>query len=364
MAYFDYAASSIKRKEMIQTIVNNMELYEGNSSSIHSFGRNASKHLEKARAEVALEINAKVENFIFTSGASEANNMVIQNFDLEDIHVITSSIEHKSVLDSIKKLKAEKDIISCDKSGRINIDEIISKIKPNTKLIALMMVNNETGIIQDVYRLGELLRDKEIWFHVDAVQAFGHLDIDVEKMNCDSLSISGHKIGAMHGIGGLYLKNRIKPMIIGGSHEFQLRAGTTNVMASVSFANAISYIKDEKNKIIEIKKYFLERLGEVDHEINGDVSNSVDHIVNVFFPYIKSDLLMTYLDVNGVCVSTGSACNAGALIPSYVLENMYDLNRASNSIRFSFGFTNTKEDVNKVIDLLKKINEKKKLESV
>ena len=259
------------------------------------------------------------------------------------------------MLEPLYKSNAKVIFLDSGENGKIDIEDIKKNITDNTKLVSVMFVNNESGIIQPIKEIGELLEKRDIWFHVDAVQALGHLDIDVDELKVDSISLSAHKIGGMNSFGVLYLRNNITPMIVGGSQEKLMRAGTSNVMAALSMAYSLEQIKNEQTHITDIKKYFIERLDEIPHEINGDLENSVNHIVNIYFPFVKSDLLLTYLDLAGIYVSAGSACNANTLETSYVIENMYDEERAKHSIRFSFGYDNTKEEVDLLIEKLKEM---------
>ncbi|MFM1539062.1 cysteine desulfurase family protein [Helcococcus bovis] len=359
MTYLDYAASSLKRKDVLQDLINKIEEYDGNPSSTHTLGRKSNKYLEEARKIIAGSINSSPKDVFFTSGASESNNMVIKNFDDENFEIISSMIEHKSVLESLKNVDSKVILIDSQNSGRIALEDLVSKITEKTKLVCLIYVNNETGIIQPVEEVGNYLKDKNIWFHVDAVQALGHIDIDVNKLNCDSMSLSGHKLGGMNGFGIIYLKNRIKPLINGGNQEKSQRAGTSNLLAAMSMAKSIEPTIKERDRIWNVKEYFIEELKNIPFEINGDQKYSTNHIVNIYFPFAKSDLLLTYLDMNNIYVSSGSACLAGALEPSYVIENMYDKERAKRSIRFSFGYSNTKEEIDKVIKILTEFYERK-----
>lgn len=353
MIYFDYAATSIKRKDVLGEILENFELFDGNPDSLHKYGREAKKILEKSREKIANYINCKANNIVFTSGASESNNTIINNF--RDKTILTSMIEHDSILNTVDKEKAI--FLSANKKGEISLEKLKEKLRDDVKLVSLIYVNNETGVIQPIKEIGQYLKDKDIWFHVDAVQAFGHLDIDVEEINCDSLSLSGHKIGGINGFGILYLRKNIESFIKGGKQEKDRRAGTSFVMGAYTMAESIERSIKERAKIKDIKKYFLEKLENSDfnYEVNGDLEKSSSHILNLYFPNVKSEFLLTFLDMNGVCASVGSACRAGTLEPSNVITNMYDIKRATHSIRFSFGFENTKDDVDKTIEILKKV---------
>lgn len=353
MIYLDYSATSLKRKDIVEEIFKNIEKYDGNPESLHAYGRESRKHLEEARDKIAESIGAKSHNIVFTSGASEANNTIIKNFDHKDYKIISSKIEHPSILEPLKRVESGVVLIDCERDGRVNVEKIIESIDEDTKLVCLMYVNNETGVIQDVEKLGAVLKEKNIWFHVDAVQAFCHIDIDVEKIHCDSLSLSGHKIGGLNGFGILYVREKIESLIYGGDQEHKRRAGTSFTMGAVSMAKSIEPCRGEQEKISDIKRYFLEQLKKsgIEYEINGE--KSVNHIVNVFFPKYKSDFLLMYMDMRNISLSAGSACTAGNIEPSHVITDMYDEERARHSVRFSFGFTNTREEIDRIMVILK-----------
>ena len=353
MIYFDYAATSIKRKEILKNIFENMENFDGNPDSLHALGRSGKKVLEESRLEIAKSINANPNHIIFTSSASEANNTILSNF--KDDFVITSKIEHDSILNTVNK---EKTIfLDVDKNGYFSLDELKEKLRDDVKLVSLMFVNNEIGSIEPVYEIGEFLKDRDVFFHVDCVQAYSHIDIDVEKLHCNSLSLSGHKIGGINSFGVLYCNKKINPLIKGGEQEKDRRAGTSFTMGAYSMAKAFPKACSEREKIKELKSYFVKKLEESNflYEINGSLENSTDHILNLYFPKVKNELLLTYLDMNGICISVGSACRAGSVEASNVIKNMYDENRARHSVRFSFGFTNTKEDIDYTFEVLKKL---------
>lgn len=351
--YFDYAATSIKRKKILEKIFNKAEFFDGNPDSSHAYGRQAKKILEESRAKIAKSLNADPERIIFTSGASESNNTVLAAFKGEKI--LTSNIEHDSIEATYDEDKTI--ILRADKNGLISVDKIKEKLDDDIRLVSIMMVNNEMGAVEPIREIGELLKDREIYFHVDCVQGFGHLDIDVEDLNIDFLSLSGHKIGGINGFGILYARKDLPPLISGGEQEKDRRAGTSFVMGAYSMAESISPMVEERAYIRELKAYLIESLKESSLKtfINGDPKNTVDHIVNIYFEDFKADFLLTYLDMNGICVSAGSACRAGTVLPSKVIERIYDKNRAEHSIRISLGFENTKEQIGKLISVLERL---------
>ena len=211
-----------------------------------------------------------------------------------------------------------------------------------------------------IKEIGQYLKEKDIYFHVDCVQAYGHLDIDVDDMNIDFLSLSGHKIGGINGFGILFARENIPSFIKGGEQEKYRRAGTSFVMGAYSMAKSFPYMISEREKILDLKNYLLEKLLEsnINCEINGNSETTVDHIVNIYFKDHKSDFLLTYLDMHGIGVSAGSACRAGAVIPSKVVERIYGEERASHSLRISLGFKNTRADIDRLVEVLGELNDR------
>lgn len=347
--YFDYAATSIKRKKILEEILEKADLFDGNPDSSHAFGRDSKKILEESRKTIAKSIGAKPSEIIFTSGASESNNTVLSAFKNEKI--ITTNIEHDSIENTYNP--SNTILIEANEEG-ISLDQLKEKITDQVKLVSIMMVNNEMGLIMPIKEIGEFLKEKDIYFHVDCVQAYGHLDIDVDEMGVDFLSLSGHKIGGINGFGVLFARENLPSFIKGGEQEKYRRAGTSFVMGAYSMAKSFPYIVSEREKIKDLKDYLLEKLSKsnINYEINGDSNKTVDHIINIYFKDYKSDFLLTYLDMHGIAVSAGSACRAGAVIPSKVVERIYGEERASHSLRISLGFENTKEDIDRLIEVL------------
>ncbi|MDO5026951.1 MAG: cysteine desulfurase family protein [Tissierellia bacterium] len=358
MIYFDYGATSIKRKEILQEIMDDFDTFNGNPDSQHTYGRRARRILEEAREVIAKSINAKPSQIIFTSGASESNNTVINAFAKD--HIVTTSIEHPSILNAIKNRKIDATLIRPNRDGSVDLSEVKKAIEDKTKLLSFIYVNNEVGTINPVKELGELAKSEGLWYHLDAVQAYGHIDIDVEDLACDSMSLSGHKIGGLNGFGVLYLRNKLDNLIYGGNQEKKRRAGTSFIAGAFSMAKAFPLMLKERDKIRGLKRRFINKLKDekVNFELNSRPELSSDHILNLYLPFVKSDFLLTYLDINGVCASAGSACTAGSLEASFVVANIYDEKRANHSVRFSFGFDNSIEDVDRVVDLLKSLQEK------
>lgn len=353
MIYLDYAATSLKRKEIIEEIMDDFASFDANPDSTHALGRKAKKILEDARGKIAKSIGADPKRVIFTSGASESNNTVINAF--RNSEIISTNIEHDSILNTLEGEKVT--YLEANKEGLVSLDDLKSKISPETKLVIVMFVNNELGTIEPVKEIGAYLKERDIHFHVDAVQAYGHVDIDVDEIACDSLSLSGHKVGGVNGFGILYLRNDLETFIKGGEQEKDRRAGTSFVMGAYSMGIAFDKTIKEREKIRKLKKYFLKELSStgIDYEVNGSIENSSDHIINIYFPNFKSDFLLTYLDIKGICASAGSACRAGALEPSRVITNIYDEDRALHSVRFSFGFKNELSDIDYLMEVLREV---------
>lgn len=353
MIYFDYAATSIKRADILKKIIENKEKFDGNPDSLHGFGREAKKILEDSREVIAKSIGAKKDQIVFTASASESNNTVLNNF--KNKKIITSKIEHDSILNTVDKKNTI--FLDVDEDGFFSLDELKEKLDESVGLVSLMYVNNEVGTVEDIKKIGAYLKDKDVYFHVDCVQAYSHIDIDVDDINCDFLSLSGHKIGGVNSFGVLYQRENITPLIKGGEQEKDRRAGTSFVMGAYSMAESFSKAVSEREKIRSLKKYFVKKLKESNfsYEINGSLEKSSDHILNIYFPYVKNEFLLTFLDMNGICISVGSACRAGSVEASNVIKAMYDEKRAMHSVRFSFGYTNSKKDIDYTFEVLKKV---------
>ena len=331
----------------------------GNASSGHRHGRQARASLETARQQVAYLFNCHVAEVIFTSGGTEADNLAIFGAVTEPgAHIVTSSIEHHAVLHAVKSLEqkgCQATYLPVEASGRVSPDEVLGALRPNTRLISIMLANNETGVLQPVEAISRIARERGVLFHTDAVQAAGKASIDVEQIGCDLLSISGHKMNGPQGTGALFVRSGVKlePMFHGGTQELSRRAGTENVVGIVGFGEAAvlakNSLKDGSLKKLAKLRDALENsvLLEVEEAgVNGSRNERVPNTTNIWFGGIDGSALLKNLDQMGVSVSGGSACNAGACEPSHVLMAMgLTPSRASRSIRFSLSKQTTPEDV-------------------
>ncbi|MBU5454805.1 cysteine desulfurase family protein [Caproiciproducens sp. MSJ-32] len=367
--YLDNSATTKPYKEVIEEITGAMEEYYGNPSSLHKIGLMAEKKLNEAREFLAKTINASKDEIYFTSGGSESNNLIIKGLVKPGHHVITTVFEHHSVLMTYNDLEREGvkvTYLKVDKNGRISLDELKNSISKDTVLVSIMHVNNEMGAIQDIEAIGKIIKENSsrAKFHVDAVQSYGKLDIDVKKMNIDLLTASSHKIHGPKGIGFSYIKKGIIPksLISGGSQEGGFRGGTQNVPGIIGFKKAAEITfgcrEENYNHAAELKKYMIERLKEIDNiRINSPIGeNFSPYILNVSFIGVRAEVLLHLLEDNNIYVATGSACTSktSAVKGSYVIKSLgLTKEEVESAIRFSFSKFNTKEEIDKVIEILK-----------
>ena len=363
MLYFDNSATTPIDQD-VQSLMSdlNQNIY-GNPSSIYASGRNAKNTIEIARRQLANAINSEPSEIIFTGGGSEANNIVLWDMvHKKRNHVITSSIEHPAillVLRELEKLGVKHTIVPVDKNGLIDPDDIKKNIISDTGLISIMMANNEVGTIEPIQEIALIAQEHDVLFHSDAIQVLGKLPIDVKKLQLDIMSFSAHKFYGPKGVGALYIKDgvSINPMIIGGSQEKNMRAGTENVsgIAGLGLAAEIAsnFEKENFSHLLELENYFKELIIDKHNDItfNGFDNNKLPGLVNLTIPNIPSDLLLINLDNDGISISNGSACSSGTISPSPVLKAM-GLSDKSNleSVRISAGKYNTMDEVNKLVD--------------
>ena len=369
--YFDHAATTPVRDEVIKEMLPYFGIEYGNASVMYSLGRNAKRAIKKAREQVAYALNADINEIYFTSCGSESDNLAIKGFAYENKnrgnHIITSKIEHHAVLDSCKSLEKEGfnvTYLDVDKNGIVDIQELMNSITPKTILISIMYANNEIGTIEPIEEIGKIAKQKNIIFHTDAVQAIGNAKIDVKKLNIDMLSLSGHKFYAPKGVGALYIRDGIKVRKLqdGGEQESNMRAGTENVAEIVGLGKAIELIYNEFDnynlKLKELRDYFINSVkNEFDEiKINGDMNKRLSGNANISFKGINGSELLFKLDSFGICASAGSACSTSNPEPSNVLTAIgLEKEYLDGTLRFSFGKDNTKEDVDYLISKLVEI---------
>lgn len=372
--YADYAATTPVKQEVIDKMMEVYSVHFGNPSSIHSMGRDARKYLDDARRTIAKSFNAKPSEIIFTSGATESNNTAIKGIAYEHMHkgkhIITTKIEHHSVLHVFEQLEKEGfevTYLEVDKEGLINLNQLRNALTEETILVSIMFVNNEIGTVEPMYDIEEIVSESNALFHVDAVQAIGHLEIDFHDFNMDAMSITAHKFGGPKGVGVLLLKEetKLKYQQLGGEQEAKRRAGTENVPQIVGLAEAIKLAnehRDENNvHLMNLKNLFLVSLQErsVPFELNGSMTDSTGHIINLYLPFVDVETMLTLLDLSNIYVSSGSACTAGTTTPSHVLQAMYsDDERANHSVRFSFNEQTTEQEVKYIVSEIHKIYHK------
>lgn len=373
--YLDNSATTPVDPEVIEVMLPYLAGKFGNASSIHFFGQEARAAVDKARHQVAALINARPNEIVFTSGGTEANNLAIRGY-LEanpkaGRHIITSDIEHpavKNTCEDLEKQGYEVTYLPVYENGLVRIEDVANAVREDTALISIMTANNEIGTIQPVEEIGELVKSerekgRNIKFHTDAVQAAGKIPVDVEKIGCDLLSISAHKIHAPKGVGALYVRRgvRLHPQNIGGHQERERRGGTESVAHIVAFGKACEIAGGrlaENNEYLRglrdgFEKEVAASVGEI--VLNGDPVRRLPNISNISFRSVEGEGLLINLDLQGIAVSTGSACSSGSLEPSPVIRALgRDDELARGAIRFSFGVENTAEDVEYVLEALPK----------
>jgi len=366
--YLDNAATTNLGAEALNAMLPILTSEYGNASSLHSFGRSASKLVEESREIIANTINAKANEIYFTSSGSEANSWAITGIAeanrIKGNHIITSKIEHPSVLEECKHLENngyEVTYLDVDRNGFVNFVELLRAIKPTTILISIMSANNELGTIQNIKAIAQTAHEKGIIFHTDAVQLYGNMHLDVEDLGIDAMTISAHKIYGPKGVGALFVSNNIKidPIIYGGNQERHKRGGTTNTAGIVGFAKACEVahrdMKTNNYKLRSLSEYFITKLTENVENIiiNANVRQKLAHIVSVTFIGVDGESLLTKLDINGIAVSTGAASLSDNLSVSHVLNAIALANdNAKATIRFSFGKNNSYEEIDKTVSVI------------
>lgn len=363
--YFDNNATTPVLLEVFEAMRPFLLEQYGNASSIHHHGQEARGAIERARESVARLLGCSASEVVFTSGGTEADNLAIFGLTSPGDHVITSSIEHHAVLNACSQVESNGCQIThvpVDGQCRINPDDVRRALRPNTKLISLMMANNETGVLQPLEEIGRIAAEADVYFHTDAVQAVGKVPIDVAAIGCDLLTISGHKINAPKGVGALFVRKgtALRPMMFGGSHERSRRAGTENVPGIVALGKSAEialqgFSNGDVARLEEMRNRLQKSIADTTNDIgvNGGGMPRVPNTTNIFFDGIEGEALVIALDLKGFAVSTGAACASGAIEPSHVLTAMgLSPERAHASIRFSLGKQNTPEDIEFALALI------------
>jgi cysteine desulfurase len=372
--YLDHSATTPADPRVVESMIPYLTEKFGNASSVHQWGQEARAAVDRARRQIAQLIGARANEIVLTSGGTEANNLAIrgvcENAAGHGRHVITSAIEHPSVrgaLESLEKRGWEVTRLPVYDDGIVRVEDVRAAMRAETTLVSVMLANNEIGTLQPAAEIGALVREeragghKHLWFHTDAVQAAGRLPINVESLGCDLLSLSAHKIYAPKGAGALYLRRgvHLAPQQVGGHQERERRAGTESVANIVAFGAAAELAEREADARNEQTRRIRDRFEtDVSRRIseitfNGDRECRLPHLSNISFRFIEGEGLLIHLDMQGVAVSTGSACSSGTLEPSPVIRALgRDEELARGAIRFSFGKDNTEADVDYVVDAL------------
>lgn len=372
LIYLDYAATTPIDEQVAKKMMQYMTfdgIFGNPASRSHAFGWQAEEAVENARNQVADLINSDPREIVFTSGATESNNLAIkgvaQFYSGKGKHIITSKIEHKAVLDTCRELETQGFEITyvepTEKTGLITLEQVQNAVREDTILVSLMMVNNELGTLTDVTSIGEFLREKGIVFHVDAAQAAGKTPIDLETMKIDLMSFSGHKIYGPKGIGALYVRRkprvRVKAQTHGGGHERGMRSGTLATHQIVGMGEAFAVAKErmteDEARIAKLRQKLWDGLKDLEEVyLNGDLEHSIPNIVNISFNYVEGESMM--MSLKDLAVSSGSACTSATLEPSYVLRAIGLTDElAHSSIRFSLGRYTTEADIDRVIEQMR-----------
>lgn len=370
--YLDNAATTMVRKEVVDAMIPAFTTYYGNPSSLHEFAREAEQLLDSARKDVAAVINAKPDEIVFTGGGSESDNMALRGAvaanKKKGKHVITSAVEHHAVLYTLQAMEREGlidlTILPVDEYAVVSAESVANALRDDTVLVSIMFANNEVGTINPIAEIGKVCRDKGVLFHTDAVQATGHVPIDVVEMNIDLMAISAHKFHGPKGVGALYIRKgvRIPSLIIGGGQEKKRRAGTENVPGIVGLATALKlaneHMAENVIKVGALRDKLLKGIAKSipDVKLNGHPTNRLPNNVNYSIRYIEGESILLMLDINGIAASSGSACTSGSLDPSHVLLAMglpHEI--AHGSLRLTLSEFTTEEEIDYVLDLLPQI---------
>ena len=366
--YMDHAATTPVRQEVLAEMLPYFTGHYGNASGIYAVAKESKKALEHARAQVAEAIHAKPSEIYFTAGGSESDNMALRGvaeaMQQKGNHIITTKIEHHAILHTCEYLEKHGFAVTyldVDENGKIRMEDLKAAIRPETILISVMFANNEIGTIQPIAEIGKLAKEKGIVFHTDAVQAMGHVPIDVEQMQIDLLSISGHKLGAPKGIGAIYIRTGIKvcPLIFGGAQEKKMRAGTENIPGIVGLGKAVELAVAEMPEVTPRLEKMRDRLihGILDtipySKLNGHPTDRLPGNCNISFEFIEGESMLLLLDAAGIAASSGSACTSGSLDPSHVLLAIgLPHEKAHGSLRLTLDWDNTDAEIDEVLQKL------------
>lgn len=371
--YLDNAATTQIRPEVIQEMAKTLLEDYGNASSTHSFGRNSKSLLELSRKAIAKQFNCSAQEIIFTSGGTEVNNWILRSAikDLKVKRIITSKIEHHAVLDAIQALQKEFEIkvdyVTLESNGQIDLTNLVELLSTETKtLVSLMQVNNEIGTVLDLDKVGRICKQHQSLFHSDTVQSIGKTEINLQNIAVDFIVASAHKFHGPKGIGFAFVRKNsgIQPLFYGGNQEKGLRAGTEAVHQVIGMAKALSisfnHLEFERNYILELKQYLISKLSIEfpQFKINGN-QDGFHTILNITLPFSedKTPMILFHLDMKGIAVSRGSACQSGSIKPSHVLaEIQSEFELKKPNLRISFSVYNTKEDIDLLIDGLKSLS--------
>ena len=368
--YLDNSATTRVDPKVLDTMIPFFRDVFGNASSVHTFGQEARAAVEDSRRAIADLLGADTREIVFTSGGTESDNAAIRGVYRSGGHIITTRIEHPAILATCKALQsegAEVTYVPVDSSGRVDPAEIAASITDRTLLISVMHANNETGVIQPIEEISALARDRGIPFHTDAVQSVGKIPVDVRRLGVDLLSMSGHKIHGPKGIGVLYIRKgtKLTPFMTGGSHERKRRAGTENVPAVVGLGAAarlaLTRLPEMAARVAGLRDHLERQIREKipGVRINGTAQARLPNITNLSFEGLEGEAMVIAMDLEGVAISTGSACASGSLEPSHVLIAMgLRPEVVQGSLRFSLGYDNTEEEAESVLSILTRVTDR------
>ncbi len=369
--YLDYCATTPIHSSVRESMLRALDVSFGNPSSMHWAGADSKQLIKQARADVANGIGCLPEEITFTSGATEADNLalfgMLRLFLPNQAHLITSSIEHHAILHAAQRLERDgysATYLPVDEHGLVNPEDVRRAIRPETKLISIMYVNNEVGSIQPIQEIGKIAREHHVRFHTDAVQAMGLFNIDVDDLNVDLLSLSAHKIYGPKGIGALFVRagTELTPMIVGGPQEHSLRAGTENVPGIAGLGAAMNLVRqhrtDERVRLLGLRKYLIAGLQAIGPAVivNGSEEHIAPHVLSMSFIGADAEMMLIRLNGEGIAASLGSACNSKSIEPSHVLTAMkLPQEQIESTLRFSLGMPTTKDEIDTLLDVITRV---------